>query len=270
MNMKEKKTIDTDPELIVQKWDQGFRLVRPDKFLHVSGHAKFQRVSDLLNLPINVAFLNTESVIQDCNETLIKISGYKSIKDTIGGTVRAAASREAAEFSINHDLQVAKTNKMIIAEENFVRKVDGVTFQAITTKLPWYNADNKIIGVLCLAITIGCPGSYPLAESIKMLLNTSLLNNSTKLNAGAFVAGLNIMDTYLSKREAQCLQYLLKGSSCKRIAEKLGLSNRTVGHYIDNIRAKMNVHSKEELIEKVLNYFRAQNAGNLISLKRYS
>lgn len=246
------KLLDTSPELVVQKWDQGVKLIKPEKLIHNQNGGGFQRVSDLLNLSMNIAFLNAESIIQNVNETLIKTSGYNSITDTLGKTVRIAAKKEAADFSISHDQHVVKTNKLIIEEENFTRIIDDITFQAITTKLPWYDENNKIIGVLALAVTIGAPGSLPLTESLRLLANTGIFGQN-EFNTQKIIPGFSISDTYLSKRETQCLHYLLQGMSFKKIGLKLGLSNRTVGHYIDNIKGKFNVSSKEELIEIVLN-----------------
>lgn len=53
----------------------------------------------------------------------------------------------------------------------------------------------------------------------------------------------------LTRRESQCMHLLCRGLTSKYIARKLGLSNRTVEGYIDNIRSKTNSRSKSELIE---------------------
>ncbi len=56
----------------------------------------------------------------------------------------------------------------------------------------------------------------------------------------------------LSKRQSQCLHYLLLGKSGVAIAEILGLSPKTVEQYVDDIKTKLGCNSKAELIEKVL------------------
>lgn len=246
------KLLDTSSELIIQRYRQGVKLIKPEKLKYFSGQDQCQRVSDLLNLPINIAFLNTGSIIQNINETLIKCCGFSSVKDTLGKTVRIAATKEAADFSINHDQKVVKTNSLIIKEENYIRKIDAITFQAITAKMPWYDSNDKIIGLLSLASTIGAPCSIPLAESLMVLAKTGLLDQRKNMRDLDILPGETIAGVYLSKREAQCMYYLLKGMSFKKIGIHLGLSNRTIGHYIDNIRGKFNVNSKEALIEKVL------------------
>lgn len=54
----------------------------------------------------------------------------------------------------------------------------------------------------------------------------------------------------LSKREAQCLYYLLRGQSAKEIAKSLCLSPRTVESFIEAIKRKTGIHSKTKLIER--------------------
>lgn len=52
---------------------------------------------------------------------------------------------------------------------------------------------------------------------------------------------------YLSKRQVECLQ-LLKSNSYKGIAEKLGLSVRTVEFYLKILREKLNCRNKYDLM----------------------
>lgn len=54
----------------------------------------------------------------------------------------------------------------------------------------------------------------------------------------------------LSRRQAQCLYYLLRGKSAAAIAGILGLSPRTVEYYIAEIKNKMACKNKSEVIEK--------------------
>lgn len=52
-----------------------------------------------------------------------------------------------------------------------------------------------------------------------------------------------------SRREKQCLKWLLKGKSSKETANYLGLSRRTVESYFENIKNKLGCWSKNELFE---------------------
>lgn len=56
----------------------------------------------------------------------------------------------------------------------------------------------------------------------------------------------------LTSRQKQCVYWLLKGKTAWETARILNLSQRTVEHYLQNIKAKLNCRTKFELISKVL------------------
>jgi DNA-binding CsgD family transcriptional regulator len=53
----------------------------------------------------------------------------------------------------------------------------------------------------------------------------------------------------LSNRERQCVELLKQGKSAQATGAILGLSQRTVEHYFDNIKNKLGCHSKWDLLE---------------------
>jgi LuxR family quorum-sensing system transcriptional regulator SolR len=63
------------------------------------------------------------------------------------------------------------------------------------------------------------------------------------------------VDPYLSlfsKREMDCIKYLLLGNAAREIGEKLFISVRTVETYIENIKNKLGCNKKSEVITKLL------------------
>lgn len=62
-------------------------------------------------------------------------------------------------------------------------------------------------------------------------------------------------DYQLSKRETECLLLTLHGNPAKQVAFKLGISQRTVEEHLNNIKIKMKVFSKAELIKKGMKIF---------------
>lgn len=56
----------------------------------------------------------------------------------------------------------------------------------------------------------------------------------------------------LTAREQECLFYLLRGRNYKMIAEILKISHRTVETFVENLKAKFNALSKNELICKAI------------------
>jgi len=58
-----------------------------------------------------------------------------------------------------------------------------------------------------------------------------------------------------TSREIACLPLLIKGCTSKQIAEFLSISHRTVEDYVNNIKHKMNVSTKNELISLLTKQF---------------
>lgn len=56
----------------------------------------------------------------------------------------------------------------------------------------------------------------------------------------------------LTARESECLFYLLRGKTAKKIATILGISHRTVETYVDYLKIKFQALNKSELIEKAI------------------
>jgi DNA-binding CsgD family transcriptional regulator len=52
-----------------------------------------------------------------------------------------------------------------------------------------------------------------------------------------------------SPREKACIHWLLRGRTAQQIAWELGLSKRTVEHYIENAKGKLGCQSKTEFID---------------------
>ena len=63
---------------------------------------------------------------------------------------------------------------------------------------------------------------------------------------------------YFTHREAECLFYLLRGLTISATAKMLHLSPRTVEFYVKNMKIKLKVKTKSELVEclHALNFMR--------------
>lgn len=56
---------------------------------------------------------------------------------------------------------------------------------------------------------------------------------------------------YFTKREAQCVFWLMHGFTITEAAYKMFLSPRTIEFYVKNMKAKLNCDSKKVLLEKI-------------------
>lgn len=86
-------------------------------------------------------------------------------------------------------------------------------------------------------------------------LGESFFQNERKgnaaLNRNSFLKDIGFEKVLsLSKQERAILKFSSNGFSAPYIAKELNLSSRTVEHYIDNIKQKLDVYSKDELIIK--------------------
>jgi LuxR family transcriptional regulator len=77
---------------------------------------------------------------------------------------------------------------------------------------------------------------------------TPILENS--IPRDQFLKDLGFTVPYLSLQEKKVIKHLLFGYSARQSAEALFLSIRTIEHYIERIKGKLGVYSKQELILK--------------------
>lgn len=257
--MKKFNIIDTSEKLLVQRCGSGVRLVEPNKKLAAPS------VSHLFEMPFNVYFLDTESVIQNMSDRTAQVCGFQGRKDAIGKTARTVSKKESAEFSIRHNNDVISSNSIVIKDEHFMR-LDDFEFRDIAIKFPLLNKDRSIIGVFGCSILLDS-----LAQSFDLLMKTGLLNSSNffEKQPNNYSIGMNTeiqqqeIDTlgsklsiktkqYISKREIECLFYLMRGKSARETGLQLNLSHRTVEYYLNSLKDKLYCTKKSEIIEKVL------------------
>ena len=72
-----------------------------------------------------------------------------------------------------------------------------------------------------------------------------------KPNSCSYFIGDGYEGIYFTRREAQALYHLLKGKTMSETGRDLKLSPRTIEFYVKNMRLKLGVYSKDELIEKI-------------------
>ncbi len=73
----------------------------------------------------------------------------------------------------------------------------------------------------------------------------------TRVTSADQTTGIN-----LSAREKECLHLYVRGKTAKEIGKALHLSNRTIENYLQNIKLKLGLSSKSQLIHKTWHYFK--------------
>ena len=61
----------------------------------------------------------------------------------------------------------------------------------------------------------------------------------------------SLMNLNITKREVDILRYYYKGKPAREVAETLGLSIRTIEHYLENIKDKLLCATRSDLFQRL-------------------
>lgn len=243
MNIHSQILHTNNKNLLVERYRHGFRIVESQSDLMQTPNS----LVSLFDLPVSVYFYDADSNFVKINERCAKLIDAVSEADAVDKNPANFCSREFSDKIFAIDDSVIRNKSTHIIEEIGYR-ADDFLIQALAVKLPWY-VDDKIIGLLGLSIQTDRNSVAEFAERMLCVLATGLLGQSENIKSIVMPKNLD-NDIYLSKREEEILSHILRGCSAKMIADRLGLSKRTIEHHIENIKLKSNCASKYELIAK--------------------
>lgn len=237
--------LNVDEEMLFFRYNNGIKLVNPDQCKQYNPYNIFNAmriitIRDFYNLPFNTYFLDTESNFCGGNEPLIKTIGCGSAKEIIGKhSNEFLISKESKIRMTHHDTTILKEKKMQIFREP-VDLHSNTLYDYISIKFPLYNHKNNVIGI------VGC--SWESSQS------TSINGLSEIAQLGLFTSPQTASACWheLSLREQQILHHVIRGKSATQIGKALYISSRTVETHLTHIKTKLNVNSKSELINLVL------------------
>lgn len=205
-------------------------------------------LEDILSqLPGVVCWQDMNSTFSGCNDAAFKLFGFKSAEQMIGSTYfdfRCKAVESADRF-LAYDKQIIKTQSaltlMII--DTFIH---GETEAHLIIRKPIIQ-QQKMIGFIGHSLPISTNSLLKMSAKLATLDMQYHQNNVLQRS---YVFKDRYGDIGISKRESECLFYLLRGKSIPEIANILHLSKRTVESYMEHIKIKMNCYSQAELCEK--------------------
>jgi DNA-binding CsgD family transcriptional regulator len=172
---------------------------------------------------------------------------HKYIKDIDGDFYACENQIKAAGF--DHADEVLGLNDFDIVKPREAHKIRHNDKEVIYTRQP------KVI----VEHVTSFNGKSLIATSFKTNLQSQI--NSKKIIG---IIGLSIIQELkpedqnhqnifnLTTKEMQCLFCLVRGLSVKQISTELFLSSRTIEHYMENIKIKLNCRVRSELIAKAL------------------
>lgn len=253
---------DTSQELIILPYKSGMKLIRPRKRNESDSKITampYKTIGDAMAIPCNVYFLDHESRLVAGNEPTAQTMHFDSVSKAIGKSLSDTWDPESAKRAHDNDLIIKKSKQGAFFEE-----LEPLEHEApnnlLSIKLPWYDSDDRVLGVFGFAVVLG---RQPLSQSLADINSFGFL---LSLQPQTFtLSHINILEQeqqiYLGARELEIFRLLIVGKRCPEIAAMTGLSPRTVEHYIVNIKSKFGVDYKHELIEKA---FHIMNAYHLL------
>ena len=225
--------LDTSTELMVKRCQQGVKFVKPNDQI------VYPRVGELLDMPFCIYINNQDSAMQSLNVPCMNATGYHSINDSIGKTPHDFFCAQTAHHHIKNQQNIMISQSFDISEEDVFRVRDEVALNIVSAIFPIINDDEESVGVFGCSIIIG---EYKISDFFRYLSKLGLLNQP--------LSRISIVDHLYTKRERECLDFILQGYKTKDIAAKLNLSRRTVEHYIESMKNKVGASSKSDLILK--------------------
>ena len=207
-------------------------------------------------LPILAWWKNLDLEIQAVSDCTLPLINAKEQDEVIGITdydVKCKAAEKADIFRAQ--------DRKVISEKRVIKYFDVVEYhqnepQIIQSiKAPLYCSVGKICGVSVYAFILDDSFFKTLSRLTEDADNPFYANLSAKeLSRGSYELPTNYGNIKLSKRQSECMFYLIRGNLAKQIANKLGLSPRTIEYYIELIKAKYKCYSKNELIELAISH----------------
>jgi DNA-binding CsgD family transcriptional regulator len=149
------------------------------------------------------------------NQDFLDVSVLGSANDVIGYTDEAMPWAYNAATLMDNDQCVIKTEKKYTYFEKSV--FQGKPHYFRSTKSPLIGNMGKILGVQCV--------SFPVSDHCLIPL---------------------------TKQQTACLKELALGFTHKQIGQTLGLAQKTVEHYLDAVKLKLNCKTRSELIMQAI------------------
>lgn len=208
----------------------------------------FKETNLIEQLPGYIWWKDMNSIFLKTNANSARILGFTHPDELIGikdHDVRCKAA-ENAMYYVEEDQKVQSSSTPMSFLNLSTYLNDEVTVLFVQKAL-FFDVDSTPLGVAGQGIEL----NKRLLKNLPLLWE-ELFMRPDKKNRTTYHFSHGYGDIALSKRQAQCLFYVLRGKTCKMIAKILQLSPRTVESYLDDIKAKMGCLNKVQLIEKAI------------------
>ncbi len=171
--------------------------------------------------------------------------GYQSSEDLLGqGVTYKDVKTSAIELvDIFYD-----EDKFVTKSKNELKQIAYCGYQEgmrwlLGSKQPIYNESGQVqsIGMSYIDIT-----------STELANYYSRLHHGNKSKQLVYYIKASFENKLFTRRESECLYYILRGKSASMIGKLLNISKRTVESHIENIKNKLVCDTKSQVIEQAM------------------
>jgi len=195
---------------------------------------------------IDVYWKNTEGAYLGVSEQFLHFSNMHSYDEVIGKTDAELIWRNQASTMMKNDQEVIRTKQNRIYVESALSH-DGKINQFLSLKRPFHSTAGKLIGTYGLSVLLN--EKTNIHSALDMV---SCIIDPFNLRKNKLIAPTSTHN--LTPQQFKCLLHLVKGMTIRQIATTLELSPKTVEHYLDAVKTKLNCSSRSELISKALQF----------------
>jgi DNA-binding CsgD family transcriptional regulator len=205
--------------------DDQFELPELEKLM-----SNASQLIDLIDQHIFCKHINGEYIF--CNQSFAQLAGLPNPESIIGLTDNDLVWSSQAKDIAHSEQQLIHSNKSTLRQQEQQIRGTGSATILISRTILLFKGEPKAI-----------------------IANFSDLNNHLILEASgvydydAAKFHLQFVPESLSYTELKVCYYVIQGFTVAKIAEKTGITGRTVRFHIDNIKNKMNCSKKEHIIQ---------------------
>jgi len=204
----------------------------------------------LWQLPGIIGFKDKDSVFLGCNKNAANITGFSSMDDYVGRTdyeLRCDAVKSAKIFR-SHDRIAMKEGKSITLEIH--RYGDQRIHAFLVNKSAIFNNSGCLFGTSFNGIDATSILSMDIGKL--MLEDYRRFYGNKHCIAQVQSVGCASFDIKLTRRESECIFYLIRGKTAKEIAAILSRGQRTIETHLENLKKKFGVNTKSALIDAAI------------------
>jgi DNA-binding CsgD family transcriptional regulator len=204
----------------------------------------------LRQFPGLVVLANKKSQCIYTNDYTAKMFGYKdgvSMEGVDSRSMRCPAVENAEDFIAQDQLVIQNGIGLTILDIHVYAHGNG---RVILSKKAPFKENNTVVGYIFHGMEIHATALNQVCSTL--IQTDKKYRAKVEVQQRSYIINPTTFKKTISKRELDCIFYLLRGNSMKMIAKILNISPRTVESYLEQVRVKLKCTNRADLIEACL------------------